>query len=238
MARTARKIYNIKENLIRYLTEEKISVYRLEKRCGFSNGYLRNVDYRLPVERVETILDVLQDLNREWLLSSKGEMRNGLPFWEFSKKPDSYRKNPLTATEICTQIGQLYGQLQRKEQVSVLVEAYKSLSNTQKNQFLNMVIYKPQFEKLHADVLAAIRKAVAEKGKDGVIYAGDVDGLNVVIEVDERDPDNSMRLYKIINNPFETVFIIKNRYAEDKISASEVATGILCDIADRLEENL
>ena len=233
MSKTARKTYNIKENLIRYLTEEKMSVYRLEKRCGFSNGYLRNVDYCLPAERIEIILDVLQDLNREWLLSSKGEMRNGLPFWEFSKKP-----KPLTATEICTQIGQLYGQLQKTEQVSVLVETYKGLSNTQKNQFLNRVMYKPQFEKLHADVLAAIRKAVAEKGQDGVICADDVDGLNVVIEVDERDPDNSMRLCKIINNPFETVFIIKNHYAEDKISASEVATGILCDIADRLEENL
>lgn len=99
-------------------------------------------------------------------------------------------------------------------------------------------MYKPQFEKLHADVLAAIRKAVAEKGEDGVIYAKDVDSMDIVLVPDENDDNNSFRLYKIVNNPFETVFHIKNAHSEAIVSASEVATGILCGIADWLEENL
>ena len=99
-------------------------------------------------------------------------------------------------------------------------------------------MYKPQFEKLHADVLAAIRKTVAEKGENGVIYASDIDTMEIVIIPDENDGNNSYRLQKIINTPEGAVFHIENAYDETTVDAKDVATGILCGIADWLEGNL
>ena len=76
--RTPAQTINVKDRLTEYLTTSKISVYKLERLCGFGNGYLRNVDYNLPHDRLEQILKALPDLNSKWLLTGEGDMTNGM----------------------------------------------------------------------------------------------------------------------------------------------------------------
>ena len=74
--------YQIKNRLKEYLDSINMSVYQLEKDCGFARSYFTNVRYNVTSDKLDIILKRLPDLNREWLLTGEGEMSNGLPLSE------------------------------------------------------------------------------------------------------------------------------------------------------------
>lgn len=47
-----------------------------EKKCGLSNGYIRNFKGNLGGKKLEDILNAFPQLNRDWLLFGTGEMLN------------------------------------------------------------------------------------------------------------------------------------------------------------------
>lgn len=72
------EVHYIRETLTSYLHQIGVSFRKLESQCGFSNGYFRTVGFNVPIDRINRILTVLPDLNRNWLLTGSGEMTNGL----------------------------------------------------------------------------------------------------------------------------------------------------------------
>lgn len=72
--------YDIRERLTAYLQSINMSISQLEVLCAFSTRYFNNVRFRVPAGRIDTILRVLPDLNRRWLLTGEGKMTNDLPF--------------------------------------------------------------------------------------------------------------------------------------------------------------
>ena len=88
------ELYQIKDRLLKYLETRHMSVYRLEKTCGFSKSYFKNMDFNVPETKLDVILQALPDLNREWLLNGTGEMTNGskAPVSRFASRQD---KNAL-----------------------------------------------------------------------------------------------------------------------------------------------
>ena len=70
--------YDVKDRLRLYLRSIGMSVNQLERLAGLSNRYLNNVKFQIPLNKATSILNVLPNLNMEWLLTGKGEMTNSL----------------------------------------------------------------------------------------------------------------------------------------------------------------
>lgn len=61
----------------KYLDYKKVSNYKAEQECGFSNGLLGNAfktGSSLGSDKLENILNTYPDLSAEWLLRGEGNM--------------------------------------------------------------------------------------------------------------------------------------------------------------------
>lgn len=66
----------VKQRLMEFCKATGIRPAHLERKCGFSNGYLASLKDRPSNEKVERILSAYPQLNRVWLLSGEGSMLN------------------------------------------------------------------------------------------------------------------------------------------------------------------
>lgn len=64
----------VKERIRVFINYKKISARAFESRCGFSNGYLRQLKNSPTVDKMEMILSAYPEINREWLTVGNGEM--------------------------------------------------------------------------------------------------------------------------------------------------------------------
>ena len=64
----------VKERIRAFINYKKISARAFETRCGFSNGYLRQLKNSPTVDKMEMILSAYPEINREWLTVGNGEM--------------------------------------------------------------------------------------------------------------------------------------------------------------------
>lgn len=64
----------VKERISIFINYKKISARAFETRCGFSNGYLRQLKNSPTVDKMEMILSAFPEINREWLTAGNGEM--------------------------------------------------------------------------------------------------------------------------------------------------------------------
>ena len=64
----------VKSRLSTFIEHKGLTNAAFEKKCGLSNGYIRNFKGNLGVKKLEDILTVFPELNKEWLLFGNGEM--------------------------------------------------------------------------------------------------------------------------------------------------------------------
>ena len=64
----------VKERIMEFIRYEKIPVYRFEKSCGISNGYIRSVNKTPGSDKISKILSAYPRLNPNWLLTGEGSM--------------------------------------------------------------------------------------------------------------------------------------------------------------------
>lgn len=67
---------DIKERLYNYISHKKMRNSEFERLAGLSNGYLNNLKHTPGIDKIENILRAFPDLNREWLLTGRGNMIN------------------------------------------------------------------------------------------------------------------------------------------------------------------
>lgn len=65
---------SVKDRLKEFIKSEGLAVQKFEKLCGFSNGYVRNMQNSLGAKKLECILTHFPHLNKDWLLYGKGSM--------------------------------------------------------------------------------------------------------------------------------------------------------------------
>lgn len=65
---------NLKERLQLFLKEEGISASEFSRKMGLSPAYIASMRKSMPTEKVEKLLEVFPQINREWLLFGEGEM--------------------------------------------------------------------------------------------------------------------------------------------------------------------
>lgn len=65
---------DISGRLSEFIKSQHISVLAFEKRCGLSQGYVKNISKTIGQEKLEAILKQFPNLNRDWLVYGEGEM--------------------------------------------------------------------------------------------------------------------------------------------------------------------
>ena len=64
----------VKERFNEFIAQSGLSVAAFEKKCGLSNGYVRNFKGNFGIAKLEDILSAFPLLNKEWLLYGNGNM--------------------------------------------------------------------------------------------------------------------------------------------------------------------
>ena len=64
----------VKDRLFEFIAHLGLSNSAFEKKCGLSNGYIRNFKGNLGTQKLEDILNTFPQLNKDWLLFGKGSM--------------------------------------------------------------------------------------------------------------------------------------------------------------------
>lgn len=67
---------NIKERTYQFIEFKGISVKKFEELCKLSNGYLSSMRKGYGDDKLNNVLTMFPELNREWLLYGEGEMLN------------------------------------------------------------------------------------------------------------------------------------------------------------------
>jgi hypothetical protein len=78
----------VKERIITFMRYKNISVSAFERRCKFSNGYLRALKHEPSLGKLEEILLEFPELNKNWLLTGEGEMLNTTPISQHVENSD------------------------------------------------------------------------------------------------------------------------------------------------------
>ena len=64
----------MKERILEFIAYKGISNRAFEISCGFSNGYINSMRKGLGVNKIEDVLRVYPELNKDWLITGEGEM--------------------------------------------------------------------------------------------------------------------------------------------------------------------
>ena len=64
----------IKERIYSFIEYKGISIKRFEELCDLSNGYISSMRKGFGRDKLNNVLTVFPDLNRDWLLYGEGEM--------------------------------------------------------------------------------------------------------------------------------------------------------------------
>lgn len=64
----------VKNRLSAFIEYKGLTNAGFEKKCGLSNGYIRNFKGNLGVKKLDDILTTFPELSKDWLLFGKGSM--------------------------------------------------------------------------------------------------------------------------------------------------------------------
>ena len=64
----------VKDRLLEFLKAENISASEFSRKMGLSPAYLASMRKSMPEEKVERLVEIFPQINRDWLLYGEGEM--------------------------------------------------------------------------------------------------------------------------------------------------------------------
>lgn len=67
---------SIKERIYTFIKYKDISVKKFEELCDLSNGYISSMRKGFGTDKLNNVLRLFPELNREWLIYGEGEMLN------------------------------------------------------------------------------------------------------------------------------------------------------------------
>lgn len=65
---------NVKERVKKFIEHKKLPISKFEEMCDLSNGYISAMRKGFGQDKLNNVLSVFPELNREWLLYGEGEM--------------------------------------------------------------------------------------------------------------------------------------------------------------------
>lgn len=64
----------LQERLRVFIKSQHLTIKEFENRCGLSNGYVNGIQRTIGADKLEAIVRLFPNLNKDWLLSGNGEM--------------------------------------------------------------------------------------------------------------------------------------------------------------------
>ena len=68
----------VKQRILQYIEQKKISVREFERRANLSSGYLKSLRKSPTIDKMKSIIRAFPDLNQEWLEYGRGSMINSV----------------------------------------------------------------------------------------------------------------------------------------------------------------
>jgi len=68
---------SVKQRLTLFIKTKGLKPATFERMCGFSNGYLKSLKKQPSLSKIEKICEVFPELNKDWLITGRGDMEIG-----------------------------------------------------------------------------------------------------------------------------------------------------------------
>lgn len=119
---------SVKQRLMKFMSYREMSASRFERMCGLSNGYFNKLRNAPGLDKIDKMLRVFPELNREWVLTGEGSMLNegyttfepvGVAVSSSPEKTETEKENVI-----------LKAQLAEKEKMITILEQQLAELNT------------------------------------------------------------------------------------------------------------
>lgn len=64
----------LQDRLRAFIKSQHLTIKEFETRCGLSNGYVNGIQRTIGADKLEAIVRLFPNLNKDWLLNGNGEM--------------------------------------------------------------------------------------------------------------------------------------------------------------------
>jgi hypothetical protein len=119
---------SVKQRLMKFMDYKEISASRFERMCGLSNGYFNKLRNAPGLDKIDKMLRVFPELNREWVLTGEEPMLN-----EGYTTFDPVGVATPTAPNLENEITLLKAKLEEKEKmIDLLKQQLEELNNLNK----------------------------------------------------------------------------------------------------------
>ena len=123
---------SVKQRLMKFMSYREISASRFERMCGLSNGYFNKLRNAPGLDKIDKILRVFPELNREWVLTGEGSMLNE-GYTTFEPVGLATPMSPTAMTETEKEVVLLQAKLEEKEKmIDLLKQQLEELNNINK----------------------------------------------------------------------------------------------------------
>ena len=117
---------------MKFMSYREISASRFERMCGLSNGYFNKLRNAPGLDKIDKILRVFPELNREWVLTGEGSMLNE-GYTTFEPVGLATPMSPTAMTETEKEVVLLQAKLEEKEKmIDLLKQQLEELNNINK----------------------------------------------------------------------------------------------------------
>ena len=138
---------SVKQRLMKFMSYREISASRFERMCGLSNGYFNKLRNAPGLDKIDKMLRVFPELNREWVLTGEGSMLNE-GYTTFEPVGLATPMSPTAMTETEKEVVLLQAKLEEKEKmITILEDQLKKLND------------------MHRDLLATFTNVVTANAK-------------------------------------------------------------------------
>lgn len=123
---------SVKQRLMKFMSYREISASRFERMCGLSNGYFNKLRNAPGLDKIDKMLRVFPELNREWVLTGEGSMLNE-GYTTFEPVGLATPMSPTAMTETGKEVALLQAKLEEKEKmIELLKQQLEELHNINK----------------------------------------------------------------------------------------------------------
>ena len=123
---------SVKQRLMKFMSYREMSASRFERMCGLSNGYFNKLRNAPGLDKIDKMLRVFPELNREWVLTGEGSMLNE-GYTTFEPVGLATPMSPTAMTETEKEVVLLQAKLEEKEKmIDLLKQQLEELNNINK----------------------------------------------------------------------------------------------------------
>lgn len=123
---------SVKQRLMKFMSYREMSASRFERMCGLSNGYFNKLRNAPGLDKIDKMLRVFPELNREWVLTGEGSMLND-GYTTFEPIGVATPMSPTAMTETEKEVVLLQAKLEEKEKmIDLLKQQLEELNNINK----------------------------------------------------------------------------------------------------------